>query len=98
MLFDHVVVVLLGDKGEIQIAEIVVDSATAGKTASKAPAVGFQGRDVTFFPGILVLADDDCVLILPEIEDDLICCDMIEQPVFQGKIFVWIGAVACYYS
>jgi len=61
----EIVVTLIGDEREIEVAEVVKHGAAPRRSAGQLPAVGFEPRTVAFFPGILVASDDDGRLILP---------------------------------
>jgi len=54
-----------GQKGEVQISQVVIDGASPGFSADQGSSRFFKGIQVAFLPGILVLPDHNRFLILP---------------------------------
>ena len=88
------IIVLRGDeKGKIQIAEIMENSAAAGKTARKAAALLREQLRAAFFPGVLVAADHNRVLVLPEVERAAASFLRFEQDLLDGEIAIGISSL-----
>ena len=94
LLLAKVIVLRAQREGEVEIAHVVVDRAAAGETAGQCPAVALQLGRAAFLPRVLVAADDDRVLVLPEIEDAGVLPHRIGQILLKGKVAVGIGAGA----
>ena len=86
----YVVVFFLHEEGEVDISQIVIDGSAAGKSAHQMSAAFFQLRQVTFFPWVLIAADNDGMLILPEVEDAFGFAAVEHQVFLHGKIGIWI--------
>ncbi|MPM62962.1 hypothetical protein SDC9_109840 [bioreactor metagenome] len=88
-LAHEVVLLPWHNKSEIQVAEVMENRASAGGTAGQFPLLTLQLLHATFPPGVLVTADDDRTLVLPEIE----CRPFplrLEEQLFERKVLVGI--------
>ena len=76
----------IGDKGEVQIPEIVVDRTAAREPPYDLNAVGLHKGLVDLGQSVLVLADDDRAAVLPEHKVHLIARERIEDMLLGGKV------------
>ena len=76
----------------------MVDRAAAGETAGERPAVALKLGRAAFLPRVLVAADDDRVLILPEVENAGVRADSIGQILFKRQVAVRVGADRLFWS
>ena len=89
-LAPYVVVFFLYQEGEVDVPQIVIDGSAAGKSAHQMSAAFFQLGQVTFFPWVLIAADNDGMLILPEVEDAFGLAAVEHQVFLHGKIGIGI--------
>ena len=76
----------IGDKGEIQVAHVVVDRAAAGETAHHADAALAHGFFVDLGNGILIFADNDRIVVLPEHEVHPVARQAVEHILLHRQI------------
>ena len=72
------------DEGEVEVAVVVVDGATAGLAAHEKAPIGLKGLDVDLAIGVLVLSDDDGAAVAPQIERDGI--SRLDKIILDGDI------------
>jgi len=84
----------LGDQeSKVKIAQIMEYSAAAGEPTGQKTALLLEQGGSTFFPCILILADDHSILILPKEEDASILFHGFHQILLGSKIQVGIETV-----
>ena len=81
----------VGDEGEVEVAEVVINSAAAGETADHADPVLLHISLVDFGKGVLVFADDDGVVVLPEHEVCAVARQRVEHILLGGQIEGGVG-------
>jgi regulator of RNase E activity RraA len=72
----------------------VEDRSAAGKATGQSAALLLEEGGFAFFPGILILADNHGVFILPEVQDALTFCYTFQQNLLYRQIVVGIEAGA----
>ena len=65
----YAVILLVDQKGKIEVAQVVEYRAPSGKAAGQKAPVAFQGFHAAFPAAVLVAANHDRVLVLPKVED-----------------------------
>ena len=88
---------VLRDEREVQVAHVMIDRAAPGYPARKVYAVALYGFDIALAPGVLVLADDHGVSILPQVERHLAFFGVHGQILFCREIDVRIRTCSPYY-
>jgi hypothetical protein len=76
----------LDDDGVVEIAEVVIDGATAGDPAGDVDVMLCSKGEVDFLDGVLVFSDDDSVLVLPEEEAGFGFLVLAEEVFFRGEV------------
>ena len=84
LLLPQIVVFGGHQKGEIQVPQIVEHRPAPGEPSGQVPALAFEEGCSALRPGVLILADDHGVLVLPEIEK--------AAPAFHGVQQVLLGS------
>ena len=79
------------EEGEVEVSEVVEHRAAAGEAAGKLPAVRFELRHAALAPAVLVASHDDCLLVLPEIEDAFVRLDQSQQILLKSEVLAGIG-------
>ena len=98
-LEDHLVLlrdavkILRGDYCKIQIPQVVVHGAASGKAAGQVGTVLLHCLHLTFPPRVLVLADYNCIGVLPQVQDHLIRSPVHGQQFLCRQIYIWVCAV-----
>jgi hypothetical protein len=92
----QIVILFPAYKCEIQVSQVVIDSATAGEPPGKMPAFFLQKGGAAFRPGILISANHNGVGVLPQIQDDTAGGDPREQMLFQRQIVIRVSLIAEY--
>ena len=82
----HIVILAMGQKGEVQVAQVVVNRATTRQTADKMSAVCFQCLDAALVGCVLVASDHHRALVLPQVEDALARLHGPQQHLFHGQV------------
>ena len=83
----------VGDKGEVQVAHVVIHGAAAGETAHHGDTVGIHVGLIDLRQGVLVFADDDGVVILPQHEISPVPGQTVKNHLLHGQIVSRIGGV-----
>ena len=78
------------DKGEIQVAHVVVDRAAAGETAHHADAALAHSLFIDLGNGILIFADNDRIVILPEHEVHPVARQAVKYILLHRQIIAWV--------
>ena len=78
--------ILCGEKGEVQVPQVVIDGAAAGNAPGQPDAVPFHGGKVAFLPGILVFSDDDAGRIDITIEKQGIRGEIRKKPLILSHV------------
>ena len=89
----HVVVPPDGEKGKVQISQVVVDRPTTGQTADKMSAVCFQCLNPALVGCVLIAPDHHGALVLPQVQDTLPRLYPLQEIGLQGQIFIGICAL-----
>ena len=78
------------DKGEIQVAHVVVDRAAAGEPAHHADAALAYRLFIDLGNGILIFADNDRIVVLPEHEVHPVARQAVEYILLHCQIVAWV--------
>src|SRR5690606_15914340 len=89
----HVFLQVLGDKAEIQVAQIVVYGPAPGQAPHYVDAFGIHVLPVDLLHGVLVAPDDDRGLVDVEEENVFAGGDIAQQVFLQGQVDGRIGYV-----
>ena len=90
----HLIVLrCIGDKGEVDIAVVVVYCAAAGQPTHHGDPLTADKRPVDLRQGILILADDDRSAVLPQHKKAFPGRDRFKEIFFQRQIPLWVCAV-----
>lgn len=88
LLLSHVVVVLVGNKGKVEVAEVVIDGPASGTPSHEVSSFVVELFHVAFSKGILVEADDHGPFVLPEIHGHGPLLLMLSEPGLHGEVQV----------
>ena len=80
----------IGDKGEIQVAHVVVDRTAAGEPAHHADAALAYRLFIDLGNGILIFADNDCIVVLPKHEVHPVARQAVEYILLHCQIVAWV--------
>ena len=92
MEVDAVHPVGVGDEREVQVAQVVIDRAAAGKAAHHGDVMGPDEVTVDLRHRVLIFADNDGVVVLPEHEVALAAVQAVEHILLQSQIPAGVGA------
>ena len=90
----HVIQRLVGDEREIDVAQVMVDGTAACATPHEMTAFVKQQLDVALRIRVLIVADDDGLLVFPEIHRDDAFLLMIREVLLNGTVEEGIVLVA----
>ena len=93
-LFLHVIQRLVGDEREVDVAEIVVDGPATRAATHEMSTFVKQQLDVAFGIRILVVADDNSLLVFPEIHGHDAFLLMVREILLHGAVEEWVVLVA----
>ena len=93
-LLAHVIQRLVGDEREVDVAQVVVDGAAACAATHQMTAFIEQQLDVAFRIGILVIADDDGLLVFPEVHRNGAFLLLVREILLHGAVEEGIVLVA----
>ena len=80
------------EEGEVEVSEVVIDGTSAREATGEVPAVRLQRRHFALVAGVLVAADDDGPLVLPQVEDALARHHVMSV---SSQICVWYSKIDC---
>ena len=81
----------IGDEGEVQIAHVVIHRAAAGQPPHHPDAPALHGLQVDLGQGVLILADDDGIVILPEHKVHPIPGQTVKDVLLHSQVIAGIG-------
>src|SRR6056297_585614 len=80
------VVLTAGHKGEVCVAEVVVDRSAAALSTGQFDVIPFHVGGVAFGPGVLVTADNYRIIISPQTKYVVVGFHFLEDVVFGGEV------------
>ena len=81
----------IGDEGVVQVAQIMVHRTAAGKSAHHTDAVAADKGLVDLSQGVLVLADDDGIVILPQHQIHAVTGQTVEHILLRRQVEIGVG-------
>ena len=69
-LFFHIIQLFVGNEGEVDVAQVVIDSSAARTASHKVTAFIKQKFDVAICVRVLVEADDHGLLVFPKVQSN----------------------------
>lgn len=92
-LLGKIIILVIYQKSEIEIPKVVKDSTAAGEPPGKLSVLLLQKGDSALCPRVLVSADHNRILILPQVKDAGTGLYGVQQVLFCSEIIIGIGAV-----
>ena len=80
-------------EGKIQIPLIMINGTSARNPSGEVSVFLIQSFDITLAESVLIAADNDRIVIAPQVEDDLIFGYMIQKILLQRLVPVYIEGI-----
>ena len=90
----YAVIFFMSRKRKIQVAQVMVNGSSPRQAPGQMTALILQAADLAFLPGILISPYDNCMTVLPQIQDVLFFPAAKEQVLLCRKVFIWVEVYA----